>query len=57
MRTKEDIIKDLERTISMAENKFSTCVKYNLDPDEFNAWMFGYMLGTIERAITDLQLL
>ena len=57
MCTKEDIIKDLEKTVSMAENEFKTCVDYNLDPDAFHAWMFGWMLETIKIAKTDLELL
>lgn len=53
--TRKDIIKDLERTISMAENEFKTCVENNLDPDEFMPWMFGYMLETIKIAKLDLE--
>lgn len=53
--TKKEIIKDLERTISMAENKFSTCVEYDLNPDAFTAWMYGWMLETIKITKQDLE--
>lgn len=55
MRTKEEIIKDLEKTIAMAKNEYNTCVEHDLDPDDFQAWMFGWMLGTIEHAKADLE--
>lgn len=57
MRTIDEIIKDLDKAVSMAEHKYKTCVEYNLDPDDFNAWMFGWMRATIEHAKTDLELL
>ncbi len=53
--TRKEIIKDLEKTISMAENEFNTCVEYDLDPDEFKVWMFGYMLETIKFTKLDLE--
>lgn len=52
---KDDIIKYLEETISMAENEYKTCVDYNVDPDDFTAWMFGWMLGTIKHAKAYLE--
>lgn len=55
MRTKEDIIKDLEKTVFMAENEYKTVVDYDLDPDEFHNWMFGWMLETIKIAKSDLE--
>lgn len=55
MRTRKEIIKDLEKTISMAENQYRTVVDYDLDPDEFHNWMFGWMLETIKIAKMDLE--
>lgn len=52
---REEIIKYLEETISMAENEYKTCVDHDLDPDDFTAWMFGWMLGTIKHAKSDLE--
>ncbi len=57
MRTRREIIMDLERTISMAENQYKTVVEYNLDPDEFHNWMFGWMLETLKITKRDLELL
>ena len=52
---REEIIKYLEETIAMAENEYKTCVDHDLDPDDFTAWMFGWMLGTIKHAKADLE--
>ena len=52
---KELIIHSLEETISMAENEYKTCVDYDLDPDYFTAWMFGWMLETIKQTKADLE--
>lgn len=52
---KEYIIHYLEEAIYMAEHDYQTCVDYDLDPDDFTAWMFGWMLGTIKHAKADLE--
>lgn len=53
--TRKEIIKYLEKTIAMAENEFNTYVEYDLDPDAFTAWMFGWMLETIKITKQDLE--
>ncbi len=54
-RTRKEIIKDLEKTISMTENSFLTCVEYDLDPDMFKPFMYGWMLETIKQIKGDLE--
>ena len=53
--TRKEIIKDLEKTISMTENSFLTCVEYDLDPDMFKPFMYGWMLETIKQIKGDLE--
>lgn len=55
MKTKDEIIKDLERAIDMSQNKFKTCVDYELSKEEFTAFMFGWMQATLEIAVSDLK--
>ncbi len=55
MSTKEEIIKDLEKTIDMSKNKFKTCVDHEISPEDFTAYMFGWMQATLEITVNNLK--